>query len=147
MKTRMLLLFLIGCQLLQAQETAVKKANTIVISNDLSLKNNIKQVTEILFESGYGIHNSDTDAGVISTTEKSFKNGSIKLNILVRDQKITIRGDFKTNISLDIGSVTSESSWEMIENRGQKNSPYQNAWDSMNNFALLLPGEKYYEIK
>lgn len=147
MKTSMLLLFLIGFQFLQAQEAAVKKANTIIISNDFSLQNNIKQVTEILFESGYGVHNSDMDAGIISTTEKSFKNGSVKLNILVRDQKITIRGDFKTNISLDLGGVIEEDSWTMIQNSGGKNSPYRNAWDSMNNFALLLPGEKYYEIK
>lgn len=147
MKISILFLCLLGCFSLQAQEGPVKKANTIIISNDFSLQENIKQVTEMLFESGYGILNSDSNTGVISTTEKPFKNGSLKLNILARDKKITIRGNFTTNISIDLGSVTSESSWGMIENRGQKNSPYLNAWNEMNNFALLLPGEKEYQIR
>ncbi|HNY52956.1 MAG TPA: hypothetical protein PK727_04560 [Bacteroidales bacterium] len=125
----------------------MKRANIIIVSNDFEIMENARQLTEKLFELGYGVQNTDLSTGIISTTAKPFKNGEIKLNILVRDNKILIRGDFTTNISVHIGSVTSEQSWAVIENRGQKNSPYYNAWNEMNKLALLLPGEKSYEIK
>lgn len=147
MKMSILSLCLLGCFSLQAQEEPLKKANTIIISNDFSLQENIKHVTEMLFEAGYGIHNSDANAGAITTTEKSFKNGTIKLNILIKEKKITIRGNFKTDISVSIGAVTAEAGQRMVENIGGKNSPYRNAWDDMNKLALLLPGEKSYEIR
>jgi hypothetical protein len=131
------------CYHLQAQE----KNNTIIVSNDLELQENIKQVTEMLFELGYGIHSSDVKTGIITTTEKPYKNGSVKLNILVRAGKISIRGYFSMNVSINIGSVTSDLGWTMIENRGQKNSPIFNAWSEMNKLALLLPGEKTYETR
>jgi hypothetical protein len=50
-------------------------------------------------------------------------------------------------VSINIGSVTSDLGWTMIENRGQKNSPIFNAWSEMNKLALLLPGEKTYETR
>jgi hypothetical protein len=145
MKKMLLSMFLIISILCQAQ--ILKKANTISIARSGTQMECFNQVNTLLLEAGYGILNTDKELGIISTTEKSFKNGSIKLNFLIKDHKILLRGDFKDNLSLTLGGVTSGPSWNVIQNIGQKNSITQNAWNEMNKVAEAIPGEKEYLIK
>lgn len=131
---------------LSAQEVP-KKANYIVISDSLSQAENFSLVTDLLFEHGYGVLNSDRESGIISTTEKDFKNGSIKLNIQAKDGKLSFRGDYISNISFSLNGVTASSSWTNISNIGQRNSVTQNAWNEMQKIINALPGEKEYLIR
>lgn len=144
MKKLFFVLFFIIPMLTEAQ--IPKKANTIIIVDSLSQEQFYNKINDLLFESGYGILNTDKSQGTITTTEKSYKNGSIKLNILIKDSKVLLRGDFKTDLSIEIYGVTSNPSWSAIENTGGKNSAYRNAWDEMSKIADSIPGAKRYLI-
>jgi hypothetical protein len=144
MKSTFFALFLLLSIVCEAQ--IPKKANTIIIVDSLSQEQFYNKINDLLFESGYGILNTDKSQGTITTTEKSYKNGSIKLNILIKDSKVLLRGDFKTDLSIEIYGVTSNPSWSAIENTGGKNSAYRNAWNEMNKVAESIPGNKTYLI-
>lgn len=145
MKKALFLLFFLIPNLIEAQ--IPKKANTIIIVDSLSQEQYYTKINDLLFESGYGILNTDKSLGTITTTEKSYKNGSVKLNILIKDSKVLLRGDFKADMSITMGGVTATASWLAIEYSGGKNSAYRNAWDEMDKVAQLIPGSKEYLIK
>lgn len=128
-------------------QTIPPKANTIIITDTLTMNQYYSTITEILFESGYGIQSTDKETGTITTTEKAYKNGSIKLVILVKDNKVLLRGDFKSDLEISLYGVTSEASWSVIENIGGKKSVYQNAWSELQKFANVIPGKKEYLIR
>jgi hypothetical protein len=133
--------------LLLAQDLIPKKSNAIIITDTLSLLTYYKDISNLLYENGYGILNENRELGIISTTEKSFKNGVLKLNFLIKDNKIILRGDFKIDISLSLGSVSSVPTWSTIQYIGMKNSPSKNAWNEMIKISEAIPGEKEYLIK
>ena len=85
--------------------------------------------------------------GTISTTEKSFKNGEIKLNILMKDGKVIIRGNFKSNINISMYGVSTAETWYTIEYTGAKGSAYRNAWNEMQKISDQIPGLKTYAVK
>lgn len=135
-------LFLLNASLILGQDIP-RKTNSIVITDTLSQGQFYSKITDILFESGYGVLNTDKGLGTITTTEKPFRNGGIKLMLLIKDKRVVLRGDFKT----DMGLTVSEFSWLGIENKGAKNSVYQNAWSEMKKLADQIPGTKEYVIK
>ncbi len=129
-----------------AQDPAAK-ANTIIITDTLSAQSYWKIVSALLIENGFGIQSADKETGTISTLPRSFKNGDSRFNLLIQDKRIVIRGDLTTGIGIDYGSVSSGASWYMIENKGGKGSPYNNAWNELFKFAELIPGKKEYLVK
>jgi hypothetical protein len=133
--------------MLHAQEPMLKKANTIVISDSLSQQQYFSKISDILFESGYGILNSDKETGTITTTEKPIKNSHVRLTLLIKDQKVLLRGQININLSINIDGVTAKSSFQTIENAGSKKSPLMEAWNEMVKIASQIPGEKEYQIK
>jgi hypothetical protein len=133
--------------MLYAQEPMLKKANTIVISDSLSQQQYFSKISDILFESGYGILNSDKETGTITTTEKPIKNSHVRLTLLIKDQKVLLRGQININLSINIDGVTAKSSFQTIENAGSKKSPLMEAWNEMVKIASQIPGEKEYQIK
>jgi hypothetical protein len=135
--------FLISIFLI-AQEIP-KKANTIIITDSLSQEQFFSKINDILFESGYGILNSDKGSGTITTTPKPIKAGSVKLNILIKDKKVSIRGELQ-GFSMDLGGIIDNSPL-IIDYRGMKNSPTMKAWDEMFGIAQLISGTKEYLIK
>ena len=143
----LLLIYLSINYAITAQEEIPKKANAISINDTISASGYFSKITEILLENGYGILNSDQKNGIITTTEKPFKNGSVKLNFLIRENKIMLRGDYKDNLSIDLGGITAGPSWNEIRFIGQKNSITLNAWGELNKIAQQIPGEKQYLIK
>ncbi|NLJ42509.1 MAG: hypothetical protein GX431_02550 [Bacteroidales bacterium] len=76
-----------------SEQTIPPKANTIIITDSLTMNQYYLKVTDILFESGYGKLSTDIENGTITTTEKAFKNGVVKLVILVKDNKVLLRGN------------------------------------------------------
>jgi hypothetical protein len=124
-----------------------KNANTIIITDTVSKDQLYNKVTEILFEAGYGILNSNKESGIITTTEKPFKKGIIRLNLMVRNNKIIIRGDFDMGITLDYGGVLTALNWSPIEYYGMKKSPNIIAWNEMQKISDAFPGQKEYLIK
>ena len=132
---------------LTAQDVVPKKCNTIIISDTLNQLQYYNAISDILFESGYGILTGDKEQGTISTTEKSFKDGVVKLNILMKDKKVVLRGDFKSDISITIGGVSTVPNWNTIEYTGGKGSPYRNAWNELLKISDQIPGRKTYTIK
>jgi hypothetical protein len=124
-----------------------QKTNTILITDTLSQAQFYSKIIDILFESGYGILTTDKELGTITTTEKPFKNGGIKLILLAKDKRVILRGDFKTSIGISMNGVTSEPSWNVIEYKGAKNSAYLNAWSEMQKISDQIPGTKEYQIK
>lgn len=121
-----------------------KKSNTIMIDNDLVKTQNLTALDEILFNNGFGIHNKNNDSGSITTTEKPFKHGVIKLMILVKDNKVLIKGQYNINISYTVYGVTSETDWQPVQYLGTKKSPSMKAWDEIAKVAEAIPGSKKY---
>ena len=128
-------------------ENIIKKANTIIINNELAQAELFGKISDQLFENGYGILNADVENGNITTSEKAFKNGSIKLSLLIKDKRVLIRGNFKSDMTFAMYGVTAGNEWIEICYRGQKKSPAMLAWDEMAKIADAIPGNKEYLIK
>ena len=124
-----------------------KKANTIIITGNLTQDESFKQVTGILFESGYGILSSDNNIGTITTTEKSIKRATTRFTFLIKDKKVLIRGQFNINITTNYGGVSSPSDWSDIQYFGMNGSPSMAAWNEMLKIAEMISGKKEYLIK
>jgi len=134
-----LLLILLSASLLPAQDIP-KGANTIIITGEFDQGQKFAEVTALLFESGIGTISADKDAGTITTSPKSFKNGTVSYMILVRDSRVSIRGQWISNTFEDKPQYD-------IEYGGQRNSAKRNAWDAFRAFTDQIPGEKSYVIK
>ena len=124
-----------------------KKANTIIIEGTQSRNEYFNAITNILFEAGYGIHSSDKEQGIITTSEKSFKKGVIKLTFLIKNKRVVLRGQYNLNMSIDFGEVTSEIAWSEIMYFGMKKSPNIIAWEEMIKVANQIQGNKVYAVK
>jgi hypothetical protein len=124
-----------------------KKANTIIIADSLPKMELYAKISDLLFENGYGILSSDKELGNITTTEKSFKNGVVKLTFLIKDNRILMRGHYRDDFTLDLGGVSSGPEWAEIKYYGMKKSITMNAWDEMSKFANAIPGKKEYLMK
>lgn len=125
-----------------------KKANIVKIYDTLTVQDAWKTINSVLITNGYGIENSNKETGTILTSNKPFKNGTIKLNILVNDDYTLITGNYKSNISLDYGGGVSDGpSTYQIAYTGQKNSVAMNAWNEMKKLIDQLPGKKEYSVK
>ena len=123
-----------------------KNANTIIITDTLNKAKLYSMATEILFNNGYGILNSDKEMGTITTTDKPFSKGKIRLLLLVKDNKIVIHGDYDPGITIDLGGVSTTFNWMRIENYGMKRSPNIAAWNEMQKVSDAIPGQKSYLI-
>lgn len=124
-----------------------QNANTIIITDTLHKDQLYSKVTEVLFEAGYGILNSDKESGTITTTDKPFQKGKIKLVLLVKDNKVILRGDYDMGITVDYGGVTTSFNWTQIQHYGMKKSPNIIAWNEMQKVSDALPGQKEYLVK
>lgn len=128
-----------------AQQAVPKNANTIFITDSLDFEQNYNTISELLFTNGYGIFNADKSLGTITTNEKPLKNGSVRLIIMVKDNRIIIKGQVNANMEMSLYGVTSKSEWEQICYAGMKKSILMNAWNEMNKIAEALPGSKEYQ--
>jgi hypothetical protein len=142
----LVILLLFSC-LSQAQESIQKKTNTIIIYDTIPGRNIWSELTGILVENGYGILSADKETGTVTTTERAFESGSLKINILVRDNKITMRGDYKTDLSVTMYGVTTSSTWTQITYAGQRNSINMNAWNEFYKLSQQIPGKKEYLVR
>jgi hypothetical protein len=124
-----------------------KKANTIIITTSSVDMQMFTKVSDLLFENGYGIQSSDEEHGNITTTEKGFKDGSLKLTFLIKANRILVRGNCRISISLNFGAASTEPDWQDIIYFGMKKSPMMLAWNEMAKITNSLPGEKEYLVK
>jgi hypothetical protein len=145
MKATLIFILAVAPLLTTIGQEIPKKANTIIISTSLSKDQLYGRITEILFENGYGILNSDKSIATITTTNKPIKAGAVKLNFLIKDSKVSVRGDLY-GISIEINGVT-DNGPSIVDFRGMKGSPALNAWNEMQKIADLIPGTKVYLIK
>lgn len=122
-----------------------KRANQILIEMDSS--DCWIQINRLLTLNNFGILNSDKESGIITTSEHPFKNGFIKLNILIDKKSIILSGSYKDDISIDLGSAEINPSWNKISYIGQRNSISMNAWNELISFVNQIPGQKKYLIK
>jgi hypothetical protein len=139
--------FLIVLQYSYSQEQIPRKANLIVISDTISQHKYYSEITDILFENGYGIHNSNEETGTITTTDKSFRHGNIRLTFLIKNNRVLLRGQFNMNLSINYGGVSSDAGWVGIEYYGMKKSPAMTAWDEMYLIAKSIPGIRECLVK
>lgn len=142
-----LLLIFLTTSLLPAQDIT-KGANAIVITGDFLKEDKFTEITTLLLESGIKIDRSDKETGSITTSLKSFKNGSIAYIIFVRDNSVVVRGEWSSNIIVSMYGVTSNpNEIQEITYGGQKGSPKRNAWETFRSVADQIPGDKNYVVK
>lgn len=142
-----LLLMIFTASLLSAQEI-LKGANAIIITGDFLKDDKLSETTSLLLELGIRIEKEDKEHGSITTSPRSFKNGSVSELILIKDNQVIIRGQWSSNILVSIyGATSNPNEISEITYGGQRGSPKRNAWNEMSALADRITGEKSYVIK
>jgi hypothetical protein len=139
MKKLLLLGFLIPSVLFA--QVIPKKANTIIITDTLSQEHLYNKITDLLFENGYGILNTDKAQGTITTTQRAMRTGTVALVFLIKDKRVILRGNAK-----GLEEISGDDLFA-IEYRGMKGSIYRDAWDEMQKVSDNIPGTKEYLVK
>jgi hypothetical protein len=135
------------CLSLSSQNIIIpRNANTVIIYQGDN-KITFDQTLKLLFDNGYSVLAINKETGIISTEEKTFINGIIKLNLMIGDSLIILRGSFKSDLSIEVSGVKAENTWEIISYRGQRKSIARNAWDEIMKIASAFPGDKKYLMR
>lgn len=122
-------------------ENVPKKTWKIIINNKKDIAENFYLIGEKLIENDFSIEKKDKDFYTIQSSQKNLDklNVSYYLKFVAKDSAIVLTGMFKMNITLNLGSVTSESSYDNIVNKGMKGSPIKESFIAMLKFAKLFP--------
>ncbi len=110
----------------QTSTEPFKKANTIIISIQDQPEQAYKKIARILAIGGFGLANTDSDLGIITTDRKATKDLEIVLNVIVLDNGIRLTGKY---------AVAGLDGDTPIDFRSMKNSPARNAWNIMDKIA------------
>lgn len=132
----------------QAQKINPKNLNTVIAWSATGKDANFRKAVAACISQGFGIHYSDIDIGVITTTHKPITgSSSAMLNIIATDSTVIFRGQLLMSVSIDIGSVTAEASPSEIKNKGQKGSPLRESWNAIEAVAREVGDSLTYEIR
>ncbi|KIA92901.1 hypothetical protein OA93_22770 [Flavobacterium sp. KMS] len=146
--TLLLSLFFV-IQLTFAQSTLIqdppKKTWKILVKNNKTAEENFKMIGQTLIENNYSIEKKDKEFLFIQTSPKNLQklNASYFLNFTFKDNLIILSGMSKMNISINFGSITTESNYEKIINKGMRGSIMKESFNEMLQFATLLPKSEY----
>ena len=121
-------------------EDPPKKTWKIIIKNKKTVEENFRLIGEKLIDNDFSIEKKDKDFYTIQSSPKNLDklNVSYYLNFVAKDNAIVLTGMSKMNITLNFGSVTSESSYDKIINKGMKGSPSKESFIVMFKFAKLF---------
>jgi len=142
------LIFFIS-QISLSQSTSIenpsKKTWKILIKNNKSAEENFTLVGKTILENDFSIDKKDKEFLSIQTTPKSLEklNATYYLNFAFKDSIIILTGMTKINISINLGGVTSESSYDKIINKGMSGSVNKESFNAMLKFAKLIPESQY----
>ena len=117
-----------------------KNNNTIILETTDDYSATLRKMVNILSDQGYGIQTIDKELGILTTTEKGFKAGTISLNLQVREgenTKIIIRGVID-GTDMTIWGATADGKGN-VEFRGMQGSPMMLAWEEMERVAKAYP--------
>ncbi|WP_281631226.1 hypothetical protein [Flavobacterium luteolum] len=122
-----------------------KKTWKILIKNDKSAEENFTLVGRTILENDFQIEKKDNDFLSIQTSPKNLEklNAIYYLNFVIKDSLIILTGMSKLNISINLGGITSESSYEKIINRGMRGSVFKESFNEMLKFSTLFPKSEY----
>ncbi|MCZ8356181.1 MAG: hypothetical protein O9340_15685 [Cyclobacteriaceae bacterium] len=118
-----------------------KGAKEIIIKNELTKIENGEQLVNTLLENSYEIADYNKELGTVKTSLKTHKSASYYFYIRYSDNQIVLKGMFKPNYSISIGSVQTEPTFYDIENRGMKNSEMKETFNRMLEFSNKLKSE------
>ncbi|SDJ95185.1 hypothetical protein SAMN04487898_105135 [Pedobacter sp. ok626] len=140
-----ILIVLLACNMLFAQQQAPKGSDKIIIKNDKSASDNFISVKLILAEKGIEIASQDKDiyqlkTGVAPVTK--YGAGAYYV-VFCKDNSIRLTGMFNTGFQLNM-LVKDTDPLIQIVNRGMKGSLFNEAWKAMNELAATLGGDISY---
>jgi len=121
--------------------TPAKRNNTIILETPDDYATALRKMVNILSDEGYGLQTVDKDLGILTTTAKGYKGGTMLLNIQVREgdsTQVIIRGMWD-GLNLEMWGVSTDSKYN-IEYKGMKGGPKMIAWDEMNKVASSYKG-------
>lgn len=122
-----------------------KGATKIIISNNLSGKENFNLAVKTLFDNDYFFEQRDSTLGYIKTQEKKLKSsGYITLNIRTIDNQIQISGFTKLGAEVNLGLATILDKNDPIKNAGMKGSLMRKSFEAMDEISLKFLGTKTY---
>lgn len=127
-----------------------KRANEILVLNELSKEANFGLVTSALLAEGFEIEDANGQFFTVKSGLKSISRSSGKyyLYFICRDRSITVTGNFQSGIEVTLYGVTSTDQFEPIQNRGMQGSVYREAFVKMDEFAHSLnPSRLEYSIR
>lgn len=123
-------------------DTPKKKDNAIKVIRDTSV--NTKFLKLALLNNGFGIEKEDVETGYIQSTEKAMSSYSVKIRLIISDSSVVITGQVANDVTLSIGGIKIERTFEQISNSGMKGSDIRKGWDILVDFANQIPGRKIY---
>lgn len=141
MKTLFFICLFLVCTLCHAQE----KKDTKIIVTVTDTSSLFNRVITGLFEKGFTIVQKDRDLGLIATEERPIKNSaSIKLKAQIKDSTISFFGEVANDVTISLGGVKMERTFERIYYGGMKGSDLRNAWNEMLSIAKQFGTEIKY---
>lgn len=126
---------------LLAQE---KGSNVIIIKMDTT--GAFKRLTNLLYDKGYGVEQSDPANGAIFSSEKAVGITNVKIRMRLKDSAVYITGTVALASDIHFGSVTLPKTYDPIYCAGSKGSPLRKAWNELNSFALAV-GDRIEYVK
>lgn len=145
---KLIFLFAITFSVVCHGQTIPKNTNAITITGDFTRSEKIDQIADTFLDSGVIIASIDRELGSITTSPKSFKNGTVTLHVVVRDGKVTIRGNWQSDVVVSLYGVTSNpNDIQPVSYGGMQGSPKRNAWDAFHSIVEKIPGDKEYVVE
>ena len=129
MKTLILLLILPFF----AQPQEKKDTKISVRVDTLNIQSRVKLA---LFENGYTVESEDRN--FVASTEKSMGSRSIKIRVLIKADSIVITGQVANDVTISIGGVKVERTFERVYYGGMKGSDNRIAWEELVKFARIF---------
>lgn len=136
-------LFLLLPFFLIGQTEPFKNCNTIEIYVSTDPVETYKEVGQMLLVAGYSLRLSDPVLFNLSTEEKGEAPGIVaRFSFTIfKDEngsKIVLRGEY---INTSFGPP-----YDVIDNRGQKNSPANKSWKALERMAERVAGTRVYKL-
>ena len=146
MKSLLLIITITMMTLVGYSQTSPSKGTTkITIKNQVSAKENFELMISKLLDEQYFIETKDTVLNLIKTQPKNAKGFTYYLNIRAKANEIDIMGSFNDGLTIKMGAISANPSYQEIVFRGMKGSLFRKAWDVMEAFAKKISPELSYQ--
>ena len=127
-----------------------KGTNKIVLRTELNERDNVKLLLRILKDNDFEIGKLDTTIFQFQTSVRNLKRKSVSsttytLNFNLYDDFISVTGRMSTNLTISMGTISTEVGNNEISNKGMGGSPLKECFKEMNELCLKIVSQDKIE--